>query len=80
MNSERKGKESGQGTGKMAKRRHGETGKRRNFTPLRITIYALRITNHASRLASSEWFLRIGQRENGTTGPRDNRTGRTEKR
>jgi hypothetical protein len=53
-----KGKDSGQGTGKMAKRRHGETGKRRNFTPLRITIYALRITNHASRLvASSEWRI-----------------------
>jgi hypothetical protein len=53
-----KGKDSGQGTGKMAKRRHGETGRRRNFTPLRITIYALRITNPASRLvASSEWRI-----------------------
>ncbi|MFZ8853311.1 MAG: hypothetical protein ACO2PL_14575 [Armatimonadota bacterium] len=70
----------GKGRGKW---RNGDTekrGERRNFTPLRITIYALRITNPASRLASSEWFLRIGQRENGTTGTRDNGTGRTEKR
>jgi hypothetical protein len=66
----------------METRRNGEAEKFYAIThyDLRFTHHKLRITNHASRLASSEWFLRIGQRENGTTGTRDNGTGRTEKR
>jgi hypothetical protein len=41
---------TGLGNGEAVKRGHGETVKRRNFTPLRFTHYASRITHHASRL------------------------------
>jgi hypothetical protein len=35
---------TGLGNGEAVKRGHGETEKRRNFTPLRFTHYASRIT------------------------------------
>jgi hypothetical protein len=46
---------TGQRTTGLEKRRNGDTEKRRNFTLLRITHYALRITNHDSRI--TEVFL-----------------------
>jgi len=58
------------GNGETEKRRNGETGKRRDGETVKwrhgetvkrrsgeFTHYALRITNHAWRVANSEWFL-----------------------
>ncbi|MFZ8852157.1 hypothetical protein [Fervidibacter sp.] len=56
--------DKGQGTGETEKRRNGDTVRRRkprNFTPSLITLHALRITIHASRLASSEWRMVFGR-------------------
>ncbi|MFZ8853309.1 MAG: hypothetical protein ACO2PL_14565, partial [Armatimonadota bacterium] len=66
----RKERDRGQGArdrgdGETVKRGHGETVKWRNFTPLRFTHYASRITHHASRLhaftfpSSMPYFWRI---------------------